>query len=246
MWQIGRQVRLEEGEEAPRSPGDTGPRLDICCEVKWRLARAANLSCHSSWWLQNAHLSRSSKSGGWAANTTGQRSRFLLRWGWIPSGPLAQASICQSIPPPLRSYLLGTCCSLCCLQKHVLACLCLPHTEGGPLCGGGTGVLSPTDSEGLSAPVQDLHSVKKSCFDTSSNVIGFNWRHQHPTTPPSPKKKENNMEKFDQQCREVEHRRVGGLRKGRKNTAVASITHFLDKGRQKLRLWCTYLTKFDI
>lgn len=93
-------------------------------------------------------------------------------------------------PASTALYLPGTCCSLCCLRKHVLACLCLPHTEGGPLCGGGTGALSPTDSEGLSAPVQDLHSVKKSCFDTSSNVIRFNWRHQHPPSPPpAPKKR---------------------------------------------------------
>lgn len=41
-------------------------------------------------------------------------------------------------------------------------------------------MLSPIDSEGLSAPVQDLHSVIKSCFDTSSNVMGFNWQHQPP------------------------------------------------------------------
>lgn len=134
MWQIGRQVRLEEGEEAPAQPRGYGPRLDICSEVKWRLARAANLSCHSSWWLWSAHLSRSSESGGWAANTTGQRSRFLLRWGWIPSRPLAQASICQSIPPPLHCTCLApvVLCVVCkntfspafvCLTPRVVRCV---------------------------------------------------------------------------------------------------------------------------
>lgn len=102
----------------PAQPRGYGPRLDICSGVKWRLARAANLSCHSSWWLPNAHLSRSSKSGGWAANTMGQRSRFILCWGWIPRRPLAKASICHSIPPPL--YLLGTWCFLCCKTTFVL------------------------------------------------------------------------------------------------------------------------------
>lgn len=120
-------------------------------------------------------------------------------------------------PASTALYLPGTCCSLCCLRKHVLACLCLPHTEGGPLCGGGTGVLSPTDSEGLSAPVQDLHSVKKSCFDTSSNVIRFNWRHQPPSPPlpsPSPQKREQHGKVWSavpwsrtQACRRTEKRK---------------------------------------
>lgn len=86
-----------------------------------------------------------------------------------------------------------------------------------------------TDSEGSHLPVQDLHSVKKRCFDTSFTVIGFNWRQQ----PPPPKKKTGNVKKFDQRCRKVEHRCVGGMR-GKKTMWPQSL--IFDKGKQQRRL----------
>lgn len=187
----------------PAQPRGYRPRLDICSGVKWRLARAANLSCQSSWWLQNAHLSRSSKSGGWAANTTGQRSRFILHWGWTPGRPLGQASICRSFPPPLR----------CTCLPPVVLCVVVKPT-----------FLPASVSRWGSSIVWERNWRAFTCRfrwpQRSSTEFTFCYRvvATHPSmwsvligdicpSPPPQKTQTNNMEKFDQQCRKVEHRR---------------------------------------
>lgn len=187
----------------PAQPRGYRPRLDICSGVKWRLARAANLSCQSSWWLQNAHLSRSSKSGGWAANTTGQRSRFILHWGWTPGRPLGQASICRSFPPPLR----------CTCLPPVVLCVVVKPT-----------FLPASVSRWGSSIVWERNWRAFTCRfrwpQRSSTEFTFCYRvvATHPSmwsvligdicpSPPPKKTQTNNMEKFDQQCRKVEHRR---------------------------------------
>lgn len=111
--------------EGPAQPRGYRPRLDICSGVKWRLARAANLSCHSSWWPPHVHLSHSSKSGGWAANTIGQRSGFILRWGGFQAGhlPRLPSVTLSRLRCAVASWHLMFLC--CCKTMFLSACDCL-------------------------------------------------------------------------------------------------------------------------
>lgn len=156
-----------------------------------------------------------------------------------PLGVVSKRATCPGFhlslyPASTALYLLGTCCSLCCCKTTFLpASVCL--TLRVVYCVGEELACFHPPIQRASARhyrIQNLHSVKKSCFDTSCNMIGFNWRHQAPPFP----QKQNNMEKFDQSCCKVEHRRVGGLRKEKKKQQRGLNHSFFDKGKQKLRL----------
>lgn len=187
MWQTGRQVAARGRQGGPAQPRGSGPRLDICSGVKWRLARPANLSCHSSWWRRTLTCHAVLSPGGWAATRIGQRSRFIFCLGRIQTEPLARTSICHStclcctcLAPAFALYCHKSIQQRACFFSFLLFFLytfvvlysCF-KLRAVMFWGGGRSMLCSD----CRSPLQHFHYVQKRAVLTHPAVVlfVFNW-----------------------------------------------------------------------